>query len=83
LIHKDFFIILDRLHSTLDEEIKKWSALKKRYKGKMMGLIGSDKDGLKKLMVTRMTVAYDLASAFHYLHSNKLVYRDIKVRVCS
>ena len=46
----------------------------------MMGLIGGDKDGLKKLMVTRMTVAYDLASAFNYLHSNKLVYRDIKVR---
>jgi serine/threonine protein kinase len=29
-------------------------------------------------MIERMTVAYDLAAAFFYLHENRLIYRDIK-----
>jgi serine/threonine protein kinase len=33
---------------------------------------------LEQLLVERLTVAYDLAAAFWYLHEHKLVYRDIK-----
>ena len=33
---------------------------------------------LRELVLERLTVAYDLAAAFFYLHENRLVYRDIK-----
>jgi serine/threonine protein kinase len=33
---------------------------------------------IQHLLIERMTVAYDLAAAFFYLHEHRLVYRDIK-----
>lgn len=81
MVDKDFFIILDRLYSTLDKEMLKWSDIYKRNKGILFGLCGRNNKNLKQLMITRMTVAYDLAAAFFYLHENRLVYRDIKVRI--
>jgi serine/threonine protein kinase len=72
-----FFVLLDRLYDTLDLRIKKWQTVKKQAKGSLFG-IGSNKEELNILMRDRLLVAYDLASAFRYLHENKLVYRDIK-----
>lgn len=74
---KDFFIILDRLHGTLDAKINSWYRTEKRNKGKAFGL-GRNRKILRDLMIERMTVAYDLAAAFFYLHENRLIYRDIK-----
>ena len=79
IIDKDFFIIMDRLYVTLDQQIMTWSTLETKYNGKYMGFIGRNKNGLNDLMTERMTVLYDLASVFNYLHENRLVYRDIKV----
>lgn len=80
LIDKNNFIVLDRLRTTLEQEMKTWIEMEKKFKGKCFGCIARNKKGLHDLLVTRMTVAYDLASAFYYLHENRLVYRDIKVR---
>lgn len=77
LVDAGFFIILDRLHGTLDAKIKTWSKEEKRHKGIAFGL-GKNRPGLHQLNIDRLTVAYDLASAFWYLHENKLVYRDVK-----
>lgn len=38
----------------------------------------SQKPPLEQLLVDRLTVCYDLASALMYLHEHKIVYRDIK-----
>ena len=75
-----YFIILDRLYDTLDVRIEKWKQTKKKAKGPlgMMAGLGSNKEALKDLMMDRLLVAYDLSSAFRYLHENRLVYRDIK-----
>ena len=79
LVSGDFFIILDRLFGTLTHRMNEWHADKKKNSGKkFLGGLGKNKDALKKNLVDRMTVAYDLAAAFFYLHENRLVYRDIK-----
>lgn len=75
MIDKDFFIILDRLHGTLDQRINTWYHLEKKHQGSVFGL-GKNKKMLRELMIERMTVAYDLAAAFMYLHENRLVYRE-------
>lgn len=72
MVDKDFFIILDRLHETLDKRVKKWHNKEKRHKGVAFGL-GKNRTVLCQMLVDRMTVAYDLASAFWYLHENKYV----------
>ena len=77
MVDKDFFIIMDRLHGTLDLRINKWYHEDKRHHGHVFGL-GKNKKMMRELMIERMTIAYDLAAAFMYLHENRLVYRDIK-----
>mmetsp|Transcript_26 Transcript_26/g.134 ORF Transcript_26/g.134 Transcript_26/m.134 type:complete len:457 (+) Transcript_26:330-1700(+) len=73
-----FFIILDRLVDTLDKRMNRWHAMHKKYnRGVMCGLM-KNKRGLGELLLEAMTIAYDLAAAFFYLHENRLVYRDIK-----
>ena len=72
MIEKGFFIILDRLYQTLDQRMNQWKKAEKKYKGTLMG-IGKNKRGLRELMVDRMTIAYDLAAAFFYLHENRYV----------
>lgn len=73
----NFFIIMDRLHATLSEKLEYWRLLKAENQGAFFG-IGSNKPEMKQLMHQRLTVAYDLAAAFSYMHDKKLVYRDIK-----
>jgi len=72
LVSPDFFIILDRLFGTLDQRINHWYRQNKKFKGKFLG-IGKKRRDLHNLMVERMTVAYDLAAAFFYLHENRYV----------
>jgi serine/threonine protein kinase len=74
-----FFIVLDRLHGTLDERLKAWRRLADRHGGCIRQLCSrTSRDALQYLLIERMTVAYDLAAAFFYLHEHRLVYRDIK-----
>jgi serine/threonine protein kinase len=77
LIDPDFFIIMDRLFATMVVRIEEW---RQRAKGTLFGMMIGKKNKLaqQQLLVERMTVAYDLAAAFFYLHENRLIYRDIK-----
>jgi hypothetical protein len=70
MVDPHFFIIIDRLHMTLDVQIREWATSFKSKKGSLFG-IGKDRDGLKGLLIDRLTVAYDLAAAFFYLHENR------------
>lgn len=70
LIDDYFFIILDRLYETLDKRVNRWYQQDKHLKGHLFGL-GKNKPGMRKLLLERMTVAYDLAAAFFYLHENR------------
>lgn len=72
-----FYLVLDRLYETLQEKID--SLWPKEYKG-LMGLFGLPKDKVKmaRLFQERLVISYDLANVFRYLHSKRIVYRDIK-----
>lgn len=65
-----YFIVMDRLYGTLAERIQVWSDQKVKSKGKVFGF-GSNKVALEHLLRERMTIAYDLAAAFWYLHQKK------------
>jgi len=71
-----FFLILDRLEETLDQRIKKWDKQLKRYKEPFLRKINRNMSEL--LFVGRLQVGRDIASAFQYLHSNGIIYRDLK-----
>jgi len=76
--HPKYSLILDRLYDTLEVQMRKWKADKKRYRGKFKGLIGRNKMMLKKLWMDRLVASYDLARAMAYLHSQGILHRDIK-----
>ena len=68
-LSKDFFVILDRLYNTLEKQIEIW-AQKKRVLSvlRLLDLKGKKK---KNLLMTRLNVAYDIASAVGHLHENR------------
>lgn len=76
--HKDFFIVVERLHDTLDQRIEKWRQEDKRLKG----LKGRMRDWSGKkganLFLDRLVAGYQLGSALEYLHRCRIVHRDLK-----
>lgn len=79
IVDRHFFIVLDRLHGTLDGRIKSWRRIYDHHTTFWRHVCSQkSREILKVLMIERLTVAYDLAAAFFYLHENRLVYRDIK-----
>lgn len=79
--HPDNFFLMDRLYGTLEDKIDDWSAYLKEHSPKgVLRLLSKSKrkshdELVKELLQERIVVAYDIASAFRYMHSHKLVYR--------
>jgi hypothetical protein len=61
----DDFLVLDRLYSTLTEQIEKWKDWNENSFAKFFDFGGKK---TKKFLANRLTVAYDVASALAYLH---------------
>ena len=74
MVDPDFFIILDRLEETLVKRMNRWYKETRKYNVTFLGMC-RNKKGLAELMLERVTVAYDLAAAFMYLHENRCVCR--------
>lgn len=71
-----FFLILDRIEETLDQRIERWAKQIKRYKNPLFRKINPGM--LELLFLGRLQVGRDISSALEYLHSNSLIYRDLK-----
>ena len=72
----NFFIVIDRLYDTLDSRIEVWRELEFRN--------GNVSDATRQFKATvalflqRLMVGQDIASALAYLHSRKMIFRDLK-----
>lgn len=71
-----FFLILDRLEETLDERMEKWAKQLKRYKNPLFRKLNPSM--IELLFLGRLQVGRDIARAIQYLHSNGIIYRDLK-----
>ena len=64
---KNNFIMLDKLYDTMPSRLRTWRMEAGKLKNKL-------KKNAHKIFVKRLMVAYDLCSAFVYLHNHKYVY---------
>ena len=76
-----FFVVLDRLVTTLDRKFNHWTKHVGENSGIWLGPFGyccAKEPVLYSCWVERLIAAKDIANAIYYLHSQKIVYRDLK-----
>jgi serine/threonine protein kinase len=71
-----FFLVFDRLMETLSRRISTW---RDRAKETKKGPLMKGRTNLRmQLFTERIQVAMDIANAVGYLHSKRIIYRDLK-----
>jgi len=74
-----FFLLLDILHTTLEERIFTWKRQSLKYKGIVYRNVHDFRKRKRCAMLNeRLHHAADLAGAMQYLHSRQIIYRDLK-----
>lgn len=76
----DFFIIMDRLHETLEEriEIRRLGGPRKSILHKMTKMFRTQLLGKTTNYQDSIVCAYHLSSALKYMHKQRLIHRDLK-----
>lgn len=68
--HPDFLMVMDRLYSTMDDNMVHWQKAEKRYRG-FLGHFGRRQPDLEHVRIDRMVALYDVARAMKYVHAHK------------
>lgn len=80
----DYFLVLDRLHDTLQKRIKLWSEKKIQIKRDARGMNRLFRAEIAELrqgdafLKERLVAANDLAGAIGFMHECRIIHRDIK-----
>lgn len=73
-----FFILIDRLQETLQDRIDRWRVERKTAEASTNNM-KPQHQGQQEYITRTLTVATQVASALHYLHTEKrIVFRDLK-----
>lgn len=76
-----FFVIMERLEVTLDKKFDLWRKIVGDNMGYWMGPFGyccTKAKYLYQSWMERITITRDIGNAIYYLHSNRIIYRDLK-----
>lgn len=70
-----FFIVLEKLQETLSQRILRWTVMKKRVPPKCIPESGIP---LPQFYLQKLQYACDIANALAHMHSQGMVFRDLK-----
>lgn len=69
---RGYFLLLDRLQCTLEDKIDEWVDHKKKLARER------NEKKTRFFLAERLHVAFDVCAALDYLHTNQIIYRDLK-----
>jgi serine/threonine protein kinase len=75
--YKDgYFVVLEKMTETMTKRMKKWMDVNRQCQG-ITGVFTGSKRKLEDLMAERLLAANDIALGGAYLHSRKVMFRDL------